>query len=516
MNKGDSTEGAISTQSGASEKGILSTGSSSPELGGSGVDTLLSLEQKTGKTIYELFAACYLPHHLVNDMPDGSKVPCRNAPMHGIMCRQFRDSKRVLIVAPAKFAKSTWSAFIQPLVDAVLGLVEGPILVISNTGRLAERWLSLIKEEIEYNKDIRSVFGDLKGSMWRNDQIKLKTGAEIVSLGLNYQIRGTGWGKAILDDMEDDEMVRSEDQREKFTDWFDGAFMGRMHPHTAVIVDGTFLHPLCKIKKMYDNPDGKYDGWVRLKFQALDENGESIWPERWPTEVIIRQRQEMGERMFLAEKMNEPLFAGNAIVRPEWIQYYDTLPGDLIKESWLDASSGKSKEVGDYCGHLVWGKKMGETKDQDKYFLLACDRGRWATYDKARVILRQNRTWHPIENWVEDDAWGHELKNVVENERQKDPVYCPIRAVVPDKNKERRLMAVTDLFQKNQVFFPRRGAERVIDELLMFPTGDYDDYADCTSGCLAKLRRERPRTRHKQQNWAVAKHKKPNAAGRLV
>jgi len=399
-----------------------------------------------------------------------------------------------------------------------LGLVEGPILVISNTGRLAERWLSLIKDEIEFNKELKTIFGNLKGSVWRQDQIKLKTGAEIVSLGLNYQIRGTGWGKAICDDMEDDEMVRSEEQREKFSDWFDGAFMGRMHPHTAVIVDGTFLHPLCKIKKMYDNADGKYDRWTRLKFQALDGASQSIWPERWPTEVILQQRQEMGEKNFLAEKMNDPIFGGDAIIRPEWIRYYDERPPDLLIQTWLDASSGKSQEIrrGDPSAHHVWGKQFGNTRDQDKYFLLSADSGKWATYDKVRAIFTQNRNWFPVENWVEEDAYGNELRNVVENERQKDPVYCSIRSVLPDKNKERRLKAQTDLFQKGQVFFPRHGAERVIDQLLIFPTGDHDDHVDCISGILSRLRRERPRTRHRASNWAEAKHRRANAAGRLV
>jgi len=285
-------------------------------------DSITELEEKTGMTAYELFAACYLPHHLSNDTPAGAKVLCKNAPMHGVMCNHFRKSNRCVLVAPAKFAKSTWGSVIQPLTDGALGLVNGDILLISNTGRLAEHWLDIIKEEILHNKDILNIFGNLKGGVWRQDRIKLRTGIEICSLGLQYQIRGTGWAKIICDDMENKEIMESDNQREKFSEWFDADLLGRMHPHSQLTKIGTFLHPLCKIKKMYDNLDGRYDAWVRMKYAALDENGQSTWPDRWPTEVIEQQRIEMGEKAFLSEKMNEPIFGTDHIFRPEWIKYY--------------------------------------------------------------------------------------------------------------------------------------------------------------------------------------------------
>jgi len=472
--------------------------------------SLLDLEKRTGKTVYELFAACYLAHHLVREDENGQSVPCPNAPMHGEMCTRFRHAARAVLVAPAKYAKSTWTSFIQPLTDAVLGLVKGDILLISNTGRLAEHWLSLIKEEIEHNRDIINDYGRLKSEPWRQDHIKLKTGINIVSLGLNYQIRGTGWAKVIGDDLEDDEMVRSEDQREKFSDWFDGALLGRMHPHTQISLTGTFLHPLCKIKKMYDNVEGKYTDWDRILFQALDDKGESTWPERWPTEYVLKQRIEMGEKAFQAEKMNAPIFGADHVFRSEWIQYYDSKPANLFIVTSLDASSGKSDDVGDYTALTVWGLDF----QSKNIYLLACERGRWATYDKVRAVFNYDQAFNPTQNLMEWEAFGNELGNVIKKEAQQQRRHVPYRLIRPDKNKERRAMAVTDLFQQHKIFFPKRGAERLIDELLMFPFGDYDDFVDSTSQALNFLRRQRPRLRHRKQIHRV--QLQPNAAGRLT
>lgn len=315
--------------SGVSEQGVVSElpkGILRDASGRGDSDALLSLrelEKRTGKTLYELFAAMYLSHHMVNVMPNGTKKFCQSAPMHHEMCEIFHKSHRNVIIAPGKFAKSTWTSIFQPLADGVLGLAEGDVLDISNTGRLAERWLDFIKTEILENEDLIHDFGKLQGAVWRQDRIKLKTGIEICSLGLNYQIRGTGWWKVNGDDMEDDEMVRSEDQREKFSDWFDGALLGRMHPHSFLNLIGTNLHPLCKIGRIHDDAEGRYETWVRKKYAALDENGESIWPSRWPTEVVEQQRIEMGEKAFLAEKMNAPIFGTNQIFRAEWVKYYD-------------------------------------------------------------------------------------------------------------------------------------------------------------------------------------------------
>jgi len=472
--------------------------------------SILDLEKRTGRTVYELFAAMYLPHHLVKEDGNGKSVPCPNAPMHGEMCRQSRQSKRSVTVAPAKFAKSTWKSFIIPLTDAVLGLVDGDILELSNTGRLAEHWLSMIRDEIENNKDIRYHYGNLVGNVWRHDQIKLRTGITIVSLGLNYQIRGTGWAKVEGDDLEDDDMVRSEDQREKFSDWFDGALLGRMHPHSQIDLTGTFLHPLCKIKKIHDNVDGRYTNWSRLLFQALDENGKSTWPERWPTEEIERQRIEMGEKAFLSEKMNAPVFGKDHVFKEEWFKYYDELPQGLYKVNAVDPSSSKEKEVGDYTVYEIWGKNL----DTEDIYFIGMTRGRWAKHSKIKAGLDYNHAYHPVVNLFEIDPYSKELKVDLVVEAQKRGQYFPYRFLSTKKDKITRAQAVTDLWEKGKVLLPRRGAERLKEEMLMFPFGDYDDCVDPMTAALSFLRRQKKTPTRRKHIHRV--ELKPNAAGRLT
>lgn len=187
-------------------------------------------------------------------------------------------------------------------------------------------------------------------------------------------------------------------------------------------------------------------------------------------------------------------------------------PTDLYVVTSLDASSGKSKEVGDFSAITVWGKDF----ETESYWLLTCDRGRWDTYDKVRAMFNLDRAFNPTFNLIEWDAFGNELKNVIEKESQQRGEYFPYRLIKPDKNKERRAMAITDLFHKGKIYFPKRRAQRVIDELLMFPTGDYDDYVDSCAMALNFLRRQRPREKFRKNIDRPFLKAKPNKAGRLV
>jgi len=103
-------------------------------------------------------------------------------------------------------------------------------------------------------------------------------------------------------------------------------------------------------------------------------------------------------------------------------------PKDLYVVTALDASSGVSKEVGDYSGLTCWGKHF----DSDTYWLLALDRGRWATYDKVRAMFNFDRAFNPTFNLIESDAYGKELKNVIVKESEQRRMHFPYRLIKPD------------------------------------------------------------------------------------
>jgi len=176
----------------------------------------------------------------------------------------------------------------------------------------------------------------------------------------------------------------------------------------------------------------------------------------------------------------------------------------------VDPSSSKEKEVGDYTVYEVWGKDL---KTEDIYFI-GMTRGRWAKHSKIKAGLDYNQAFHPVVNLFEQEAYSKELKADLIAEAEKQGQYYPYRFLSTRKDKITRAQAVTDLWEKGKVFLPRRGAERLKEEMLMFPFGDYDDCVDPMSGALSFLRRQRMRPSRRKHIHRV--ELKPNAAGRLT
>ena len=135
------------------------------------------------------------------------------------------------------------------------------------------------------------------------------------------------------------------------------------------------------------------------------------------------------------------------------------------------------------------------------------------------MLFDRDDVYNPAENLIESDAYGKELSEAMKKESERRQKPFPVRRVPLDKNKARRLMAVEDLFQRGKVFFPRKTAGRAIDQLLQFSAiheTDNDEFVDVTSMVLRYLRRQRKKVHQNPVNWATARRKKPNKAGRLV
>jgi predicted phage terminase large subunit-like protein len=186
------------------------------------------------------------------------------------------------------------------------------------------------------------------------------------------------------------------------------------------------------------------------------------------------------------------------------------LPDNLYTIVSIDASSSKERDVGDYTAVEVLAKDL----DKDNYYLRHMGRGRWAKFSKVKAILDYNHAYHPVFNLFENDAYGKELMVACKEEAEKRGEYFPYRLIAANKNKIENAQKVTDLWQKGKVFLPQSGAQRLIDELLMFPFGDYDDCVDGMSIALNFLRwiRKRP----SQRKYIERVQLKPNAAGRLT
>jgi len=402
------------------------------------------------------------------------------------------NDPRVIIEAPTRWAKSEICTVTKPLVDAIGGRKEN-IMLISNTGALAEEKLGLIKQELETNKNLKSEFGIRRGRKWANDEIIVhsKYGTcRILSKGFGYQIRGWGFDEIVPDDLESKEMIQSEVQREKFKEWFLSDLLGRAEPGCQIIWVGTFLGQLCFLRKAYFDLVPGFQHWKKILITALDEAGKSTWEDRWSTAVLEQQRIEMGHRAFSAEKMGKPLGSENQVFQEDWIKYYTEPPkAPLAIVQGIDPNQKKG-DIANYFAITTWAKDIN-----DNYYLLpeGWNRGKWGMNDGIRASVAMDKKFKPrywkMESPVKDNMdWRESIKREADNQH----TFVTVRFIKPHADKVSRAYHVTPLFEQNKVFFPENPkVQPVIDELLEFPDGEFDDYVDAMVYALDALKGER-------------------------
>lgn len=282
------------------------------------------------------FAKYFLKQFLVNEVP----------PFHKEIYDILPKNKRLLIISPRGFAKSTICSIIYVLWLAVFKGAKD-IVIISSSETLAVEWLRKIKMEIETNQKLQLFFGDLISKKWSETHIILANGVNIRARGAGGQIRGFRPDCIVLDDIETDEEVESEDQRKKLKNWLFKACLNTLPPHGQLVIVGTILHPLSVLNDLYfiDND------WEKRRFQAYkdarQEEGFELWPELWPHKRLQVRKKEIGSWAFASEFMNDPVADEAAPIKPHMIRTWKELPQQYSAVIVLDPAYSE-EESADY------------------------------------------------------------------------------------------------------------------------------------------------------------------------
>jgi phage terminase large subunit-like protein len=235
---------------------------------------------------------------------------------------------RISILAPRGHAKSTWLSIIYPIWKIATNR-EIKIIIVSDTGDQAGMFLRAIKDELEANERLIEDFGTFyqkpaSGSpnVWRACDITVIRYSRakeptIVCGGTGKRIIGRRADLIIVDDPLNEENTENEKQRQKTLRWFRKTLTPIVNPDTGkIVVIGTRKHPQDLHSELGKNP--RYRQFV---FRALGDDGETpLWPERWPKERLLREKEEIGSLVFAQEYQNEPISEETAYFRREWIE----------------------------------------------------------------------------------------------------------------------------------------------------------------------------------------------------
>jgi hypothetical protein len=230
------------------------------------------------------------------------------------------NNDRSLILAPRGAGKSS----IVSIVFVLWLLLNNPdlrILIVSNSQSQATGFLREIKQHCEQNRKLSFLFGNMIGNKWSEIEINLGTKktvskeANVSAYGIFGALIGKHFDVIIMDDIVDQEIANSPTQRTKLEAWVNMTLMPMLEPKGKIIVIGTRYHTSDLYGKLVKN---RYkDSHIRIK--AIDENGNSYWPNYFPIDILNEIKDEIGSLVFEAQYQNNPHDLHGGIFKPQWL-----------------------------------------------------------------------------------------------------------------------------------------------------------------------------------------------------
>jgi len=157
-------------------------------------------------------------------------------------------NRETMILAPRGHGKST----ICTVAYSLWKLLKEPktrILLVSNTSEQAQALAGEIRLQTETNAALRSVFGDLRGGLWRAGKFTLAgrdliaKEASVTSVGVEGAIVSRHYELIILDDVVDEENSSTRRGREKLRTWYAKVLLPCLEPNGELHLLGTRYHP---------------------------------------------------------------------------------------------------------------------------------------------------------------------------------------------------------------------------------------------------------------------------------
>jgi predicted phage terminase large subunit-like protein len=433
-----------------------------------------------------IFGRYFFPHIIKgkNNVPE----------CHLDLIKELSRREHGAIIFPRGFAKSTWEK-IDTIHDIVYA-IEPVILYVGAKLQDASFHFVSIKAELENNKALIDIYGDLtpdnrlgasssKFRTWTNSHFETMNGVNVVARGAGkgrgVNIKGQRPTKIILDDIEEDEQVRSPERCMYLSEWLNGVIIPSLDAERGYIkMIGTVLAKHSEILKFH-----KLHGGI---FRRAIEDGKSIWGNMWSLDKLEKRRKEIGSRLFEREYMNNPIDSESAIIKPQWIlgNTWTQLnrPEEMQLVMAMDPQAGTTK-TSDFYGIVV----VGSYRNDQHRYVLSRYMGRktkleqaalfvriWQTRPKqftlcgVEKVLTQVAVYQLIIEWKSGKI---DFPNVDNSNRN-----IPIVALTPaGKDKEARLEIHEASFERGEIHFHQSMVD-FMDRLTAFPNLEHDDDID--------------------------------------
>lgn len=437
------------------------------------------------------FASLYMSRHINYEM----------APMHKEILGFAQDPslRYTAIMAARGLGKSTLMSLIYPI-WAVIGAQQKKfVVIVSQTQGQARQMFDNIRREFEGNDLLRGELGPFESTKdpWGNDGIVLsRYGAKIIAVSVDQSVRGIKHEAqrpdlVILDDIEDVQAVRSFESREKTYKWFTSEVYPLGDVTTKYVLVGNKLHEESLMMRIADSIKEKKRPGVTREYPLVDSKGRAAWPDKFRDQASIKKLQdEVGDEVaYRREYLLEVIDNAEPVVKKEWINYYDELPGEAYKHSFVMSATGVDVAIAEHSRAdftAMVSAHVYKIEGKLKIYILpnpVNERiGSPAQAERAKLVSRSVGDGSLTPLYIEDVGYQASLIQHLQLDGYPASGYKP-----HGQDKRARLALAAILLQKGSVLFPTIGCEDLIRQVLTFPTAKHDDLVDAMVILILKV-----------------------------
>jgi phage terminase large subunit-like protein len=408
--------------------------------------------------------------------------------------------KKLLLILPRDWLKTTIMSIARPQWKALrehylFGRSYRSLLVQNTFGNSVQK-LSMIDNSIYKNSLFRALFSEVlpdASCTWKGESKCLKRKRDYAestfqAAGTGTQVTSSHWDDITEDDtvapekndLGEENLAPTQAQVAQAIGWHKLALPlldDQQRGCQYVVGTRWFVKDLLSTIKEGEEDYFIYErACLENSSGEADETGEPTYPEKFPREVLDALRKGMGPYMFSCLYMNKPIRSEDMTFRPEWFEFYETPPRDLVCYTTVDLASDPEDCKGspDFNVVLTAGKDLRSGKIYVvDYMREQCSPGR-----VLQVLFDHVKMYHPVKVGVETVSYQKTLMYWMREKMRRERTFFVVEKLGHTKSsKAQRIRGLQPVFASKSIFL-RTWMKDLQRELLSFPLGQNDDLPD--------------------------------------
>ncbi|MCB9988649.1 MAG: phage terminase large subunit [Rhodospirillales bacterium] len=418
-----------------------------------------------------------------------------------------RKETRLLLQAFRSCGKSTviglfaaWLLYTDPALR---------ILVLSADEALARKMVRNVRRIVERHPLTARLRPD-RADQWAADRFTVRRDVELrdpsmLARGISANITGSRADVIICDDVEVPNSCDTADKRRALRERLTesefilvpgGTQLYIGTPHTYYTIYAARPRPEIGEREAF------LEGFKTLKIPVLDENGESVWPERFTLDDIARMKRSAGPNRFASQMMLQPVNIAEGRLDPALLRRYDD---ELVYQkelrtlwisdkkiiscsAWWDPAFGGAWGDGSVLA-VVFTDESGDYRLHKVAYVKADGQGDEAT-SQCRQIVRIAKALYLPSIALETNGIGKFLPAILRRELARARVPCAVIEKTSSRSKDMRILEAFDAVLAARALHVHEDIyqTRFITEMQEWKPGKssgHDDGLDAVAGALS-------------------------------